>query len=111
VKRRDLIRTIEKFSCVLVRSGGKHDWYRNQQTGVAQPVPRMACREQDVVKTLTNPDEVRRSRVDPAVHHFYRLEQEQRWVCAVCKRLNGDGFLVTAYPTDAIKEGDKVWPA
>jgi len=27
------------------------------------------------------------------------------WVVAVTKRLNGDGFLITAYQTDAIKEG------
>jgi hypothetical protein len=25
---------------VLIRHGGKHDWYRNPQTGVSQPVPR-----------------------------------------------------------------------
>jgi hypothetical protein len=24
--------------------------------------------------------------------------------------LDGDGFLVTAYPCDKIKEGDRVWP-
>lgn len=24
--------------------------------------------------------------------------------------VNGDGFLITAYPTDAIKEGELVWP-
>jgi len=26
-------------------------------------------------------------------------------VCAVTKRLEKEGFLITAYPTDAIKEG------
>lgn len=25
------------------------------------------------------------------------------------KRLNGDGFLITTYPTDAIKEGERIW--
>ncbi|MYE10355.1 MAG: type II toxin-antitoxin system HicA family toxin [Gammaproteobacteria bacterium] len=25
---------------VLVRHGAKHDWYRNPETGVSQPVPR-----------------------------------------------------------------------
>jgi predicted RNA binding protein YcfA (HicA-like mRNA interferase family) len=28
------------MGCVLVRHGGKHDWYRNPVTGVSQPVPR-----------------------------------------------------------------------
>ena len=40
MKRRDLIRKIEAEGCVLVRHGAKHDWYRNPQTGVPQPVPR-----------------------------------------------------------------------
>ncbi len=37
-------------------------------------------------------------------------ERPERWVCAVAKRLNGDGFLITAYPTDVVKEGVQVWP-
>ena len=40
MKRVDLIRKIEGFGCVLVRHGGKHDWYRNPVTGISQPVPR-----------------------------------------------------------------------
>lgn len=40
MKRVDLIRAIEGLGCVLVRHGGKHDWYRNPVTGVSQPVPR-----------------------------------------------------------------------
>jgi hypothetical protein len=27
----------------------------------------------------------------------------------VTRRLNGDGFLITAYPTDAIKQGELIW--
>jgi mRNA interferase HicA len=40
VKRVDLIRSIEKLGCVLVRHGAKHDWYRNPSTGASQPIPR-----------------------------------------------------------------------
>jgi predicted RNA binding protein YcfA (HicA-like mRNA interferase family) len=40
MKRADLIKAIEDVGCQLVRHGGKHDWYRNPATGVAQPVPR-----------------------------------------------------------------------
>jgi mRNA interferase HicA len=40
MKRVDLIRSLEAVGCVLVRHGGKHDWYRNPMTGVSQPVPR-----------------------------------------------------------------------
>ena len=40
MKRADLIKAIEESGCVLVRHGGRHDWYRNPVTGVSQPVPR-----------------------------------------------------------------------
>jgi predicted RNA binding protein YcfA (HicA-like mRNA interferase family) len=40
LKRIDLIREIERMGCVLVRHGGKHDWYQNPKTKVSQPVPR-----------------------------------------------------------------------
>lgn len=38
MKRRDLIRELEKMGCVLIRHGVKHDWYQNPK--VSQPVPR-----------------------------------------------------------------------
>jgi len=42
MKRRDLIRHIEKMGCILIRhgGGGKHDWYQNPKTKTSQPVPR-----------------------------------------------------------------------
>lgn len=40
MKRSDLMREIEQIGCVLIRHGGKHDWYQNPATKVAQPVPR-----------------------------------------------------------------------
>ena len=63
----------------------------------------------DVQDTLRTPDEIRRSRSDPVVYLFYRLERLGRWICAVAKQLNDEGFLITAYPTDAIKEGERIW--
>ena len=78
---------------------------------VAIKHPVMAGHETTVKETLENPEEVRVSRSDDAVYLFYRKQAEHRWVCAVAKRLNGEGFLITAYPTDAIKEGVPVWPA
>ncbi len=58
---------------------------------------------------LSSPDEVRRSSRDAEVLLFYRLRYEERWAVAVVRRLNGDGFLITAYQTDAIKEGETIW--
>jgi predicted RNA binding protein YcfA (HicA-like mRNA interferase family) len=40
MKRRDLIRKIEDLGAVLIRHGGKHDWYQNPKTKISQPVPR-----------------------------------------------------------------------
>jgi len=40
MRRVDLIKTIESIGCQFVRHGGKHDWYRNPETGVLQAVPR-----------------------------------------------------------------------
>ena len=71
--------------------------------------PVMRGRELDVQDVLRTPEEIRQSRSDPTVYLFYRLERPGRWVCAVAKRLNGDGFLITIYRTDAIKEGKRIW--
>jgi len=40
MKRVDLIRVLEAEGCVLIRHGGRHDWYQNPKTGACQPVPR-----------------------------------------------------------------------
>ncbi len=72
--------------------------------------PVMAGRELEVKTTLERPDEIRQSRIDSDVYLFYRSERENRWVCAVTKRLDEEGYLITAYPTDAIKEGTTIWP-
>jgi hypothetical protein len=72
--------------------------------------PAMTGREEDVKDTLQKPDEIRLSRSDSNVYLFYKSEKIERWVCAIAKRLNGEGFLITTYPTDAIKEGIKIWP-
>ena len=71
--------------------------------------PAMAGRENDVQVTLRNPDEVRQSKSAPGVYLFYRPERIGRWICAVTKRLDGDGHLITTYPTDAVKEGTRIW--
>ena len=62
-----------------------------------------------IQETLENPDEVRLSKTDPQVYLFYGNNGSRRWVCAVTKRLEDSGFLITAYRTSAIKEGDLIW--
>ena len=70
--------------------------------------PALTGREQDIAQVLTDPDEVRRSRLDRSVYLFYR-GSGPRWLCAVARREDGSGFLITAYPTDAVKAGESVW--
>lgn len=65
-------------------------------------------RDGDVLEVLKYPVEIRRSKKDPNVFLFYRRDGK-RWLCVVVKRENGTGFLVTAYPADSIKSGERIW--
>jgi hypothetical protein len=72
--------------------------------------PVMAGCEAEVRQALESPQEIRRSKSDANVYLFYRSRRKGRWVCAVSKQEGRVGFLITAYPADAIKEGEKIWP-
>lgn len=71
--------------------------------------PDLKDRLEVVKQALLAPSEIRQSSRDESVLLFYARE-DAYWVVAVAHRLNGDGFLVTAYRTDAIKEGKQLWP-
>jgi hypothetical protein len=71
--------------------------------------PKLRGRIQDVIHVLTHPDHVCQSTQDARGYLFYRAEQHHL-LCAGVKRLNGEGFLITAYPCDKVKEGEKLWP-
>ena len=71
--------------------------------------PDLAELEAEIRQALVSPDEIRRSSRDPNVLLFYLVLKERRWAVAVARRSNGDGFLITAYQTDAIKEGETLW--
>jgi predicted RNA binding protein YcfA (HicA-like mRNA interferase family) len=42
VKRRELLRELERAGCILKRSSGRHDVYHNPSSGKSAPVPRHA---------------------------------------------------------------------
>ncbi len=71
--------------------------------------PELQQKLSDVIKTLENPTEIRKSKRDAFVFLFYS-STEKYWLCVVIKKTGLDGFLVTAYITDKVKEGDTVWP-
>ncbi|MEO0852870.1 MAG: type II toxin-antitoxin system HicA family toxin [Cyanobacteria bacterium J06648_11] len=60
MKRRDLLKLLDRMGCVFVRHGGNHDWYQNPRTKMSQPIPRH--REindrlaKHIIKKLQNPD-------------------------------------------------------
>jgi predicted RNA binding protein YcfA (HicA-like mRNA interferase family) len=52
MKRRDLIKLLEKMGCILVRNGGRHDWYTNPKTKQSQPVPRHNEINENLAKSI-----------------------------------------------------------
>ena len=81
--------------------------YWEMITKIKHPV--MAEQIDDVKETLENPDEIRVSKRDPNVYLFYRAKETRRWICVVAKDESGSSFVITTYPTDAIKEGELIW--
>ncbi len=70
--------------------------------------PEIGGKEEEVKECLQNPDEVRKSSGDPEVFLFY-VKQEKYFLCVVVKHSDGEGFIITAYITDKIKEGGAIW--
>jgi len=52
MKRRQLIRRLEDFGCVLIRHGARHDWYTNLKTKQSQPVPRHKEINENLAKSI-----------------------------------------------------------
>ncbi|MCK4436775.1 type II toxin-antitoxin system HicA family toxin [bacterium] len=52
MKRRDLIKQIEKMGCLPIRHGGRHDWYQNPVTKVCQPIPRHREIKESLAKNI-----------------------------------------------------------
>ena len=60
MKRVDLIKRLREIGCVLIRHGGKHDWYQNPRTNICQAVPRHSeigeSLARKIIKKLSDPD-------------------------------------------------------
>lgn len=70
--------------------------------------PSMRSEEEKVKLTLTEPDEIRRSKKDKSILLYYR-SFESFYICVVVKVTDGAGFIVTTYKTEKIKEGEIIW--
>jgi predicted RNA binding protein YcfA (HicA-like mRNA interferase family) len=53
MRRRDLIKRLEEMGSIFIRHGGRHDWYQNPRTKVAQPVPRHNKINDNLAKHIT----------------------------------------------------------
>lgn len=72
--------------------------------------PALANQEKLLKECLETPDNVRSSTKDDEVHLYYR--RSTRIVCVVVApsgNEQGDYFVVTAYFTKNIKEGNELW--
>ncbi len=62
-----------------------------------------------IKEMLKMPDLITKSKIDTSVLLFYK-KINNYWLCAVIKCFEIDGFIITVYFTDKIKEGIKIWP-
>jgi len=70
--------------------------------------PSMSGKEKEIITTLEDPGFVRRSKKDERVFLYYR-SLDEKYICVVCKHLNEEGFIITTYMTDRVKEGEEIW--
>lgn len=70
--------------------------------------PEIEGKDSEVKQCLSEPSEIRRSSEDRDVYLYY-FPYEKYYLCVVARHLNGNGFIITAYITDRIKEGETVW--
>lgn len=57
---------------------------------------------------LKDTDEIWESKQNTEVYLYYK-KINQKYICAVCKHYNGDGFLITAYLTYKLQGKKKIW--
>ena len=76
--------------------------------------PEMAEMEAAIEETLLEPERVVQSISDPEVHLYYRFYFRTvvggKFLCVVVKMSDAGAFVLTAYLTDRIKKGERLWP-
>lgn len=65
--------------------------------------------EKDIIQALRNPDQVRKSKQDQKVHLYYK-NIGKLFVCVVADHdvKVKEGYIITAYLTNRIKEGEEI---
>lgn len=77
--------------------------------------PEMSDMETEIGKTLADPERVVLSRSDEEVRLYYRFYPDTpvggKFLCVVVKVRAEEAFVITAYLTDKVKEGESLWNA
>ncbi|WP_420264096.1 DUF4258 domain-containing protein [Candidatus Magnetominusculus dajiuhuensis] len=97
-----------KFVVEAVSGRAIRTTYRHWDLITKTKHPEIENKEVEVRECLLNPIEIRRSSEDDNVCLYY-LPLDKYFICVVVRHLNGDGFIITAYITDKVKEGEKIW--
>lgn len=63
---------------------------------------------EQVKETLQDPQYIRTSKEDEKVLLYY-APYGKYYLCVVCRHLDGEGFIITAYLTDRIKKGAMIY--
>jgi hypothetical protein len=76
--------------------------------------PEMVGMETAIEATLRQPIAVIQSLSDPEAHLYYRYYVGtmvgDKFLCVVVKVAEDDAFVLTAYLTDKVKKGVRLWP-
>lgn len=71
--------------------------------------PSVAKYEEEIKQTLQNPDQIRKSKQDEKVNLYYKSLGGIH-ICVVTDNVNDkEGYIITTYLTDRIKEGEQVY--
>ena len=75
----------------------------------------MADFRAEISETLREPDEIRRSLIDPErgrlyYKWYYGTIKGDKWVCVVVKMLTEEAFVTTTYVIGKIRRGERLWP-
>ncbi|MBI3274199.1 MAG: DUF4258 domain-containing protein [Candidatus Colwellbacteria bacterium] len=70
--------------------------------------PSIRGKEQQVREALQDPDSIRQSKTDENVFLYYK-QYKSYYLCVVARHKNGNGFIITVYTTNKIKEGRLIW--
>ena len=80
--------------------------YWQKITTIKHPV--MSGQESEVIKTLENPQIIKRSEKDENVYLYYK-KFAKRFICVVVRHEDGSGFIISCYPVNKIKKGEIVY--